>query len=257
MSKKPATATAGKADPLPNLGNDFSEAADQENSPLGPKTPVLDPKNAQGQAQKDLSKGTSAEPQDGPAAAENAQKQPENAENPAETAEKTDEHAADREIHDPPAPDTAQKPIDSPAAAAARERLGAMLPSESIASEAWGIRIELPVLAPAEMGRNSFGQRRVRHVDARLTPVQGEALRYLISGLRSENCEDERGRPVYQPADAVRWLLDRVAEQLPVCQQMLDVERADREQREAARQKKREEKAARAEAAAAGRSVTS
>lgn len=53
-----------------------------------------------------------------------------------------------------------------------------------------------------------------RHVEARLTAKQGEALKKLLEGLKAEFARVEGGRAVSSTADAVRWLLERLGEEM-------------------------------------------
>lgn len=60
------------------------------------------------------------------------------------------------------------------------------------------------------LGRRSDGYIS-RHVDVQLDPVQRTSLSRLLSGLRQAGERLDGGKPVGSNADAVRWLLERLA----------------------------------------------
>lgn len=52
------------------------------------------------------------------------------------------------------------------------------------------------------------------HVETRLTSHQATALRYIYDGLRAARARLADGRYVDSAASVVRWLLERVADEL-------------------------------------------
>ena len=84
-------------------------------------------------------------------------------------------------------------------------------PPVSIAAEPMpelpaSVIIEVP-LGPLDQGYLS------RHVEARFTSeVQRQAMRRLTNGLRQAGEKLEDGKPVTTHADAVKWLLERMAQ---------------------------------------------
>lgn len=66
------------------------------------------------------------------------------------------------------------------------------------------LALEIPTKTPAELSH------RRRHVDAKLTQRQAEALCYVFTALLGR-ARLWNGRPVETAADAVRWILDKIA----------------------------------------------
>ncbi|MCC6494430.1 MAG: hypothetical protein IT424_15575 [Pirellulales bacterium] len=112
---------------------------------------------------------------------------------------------------------------------------GGVLASEHAAPQACSVDLCVPILEPPAPQAASFSSRRTKHVEARLSEVQAEALRHLLCGLRAVHAEygspshgHSSALPVHRPGDAVRWLLDCIAADLPACQ-ALQQEIRDRE----------------------------
>lgn len=60
------------------------------------------------------------------------------------------------------------------------------------------------------------GVHRTRHVEARLSPRQAEAMRRMYDGLRLGHHQLDDGRHVDSAADVVRWILERAADDLGI-----------------------------------------
>lgn len=64
--------------------------------------------------------------------------------------------------------------------------------------------IVVPVAAPPS------GAYRQRHIDVHLDATQAEGLRRIFDGLQAAAAKLGNGRFINSPADAVRWVLERV-----------------------------------------------
>lgn len=103
----------------------------------------------------------------------------------------------------PRIPATAQKPQPEPIAAA-QPAAPIRRPPEVIELKIETIRVEVP------LGTLGTGYRS-SHVEAKLKPPQAETMQRLVVALRDQRAVTLEGREVRTPADAVRWLLDRIA----------------------------------------------
>lgn len=70
-------------------------------------------------------------------------------------------------------------------------------------------RIET-VVVEIPLGEIGNGHR-PNHVEAWLKPAQAEALQRLVVALRDKRAVSDDGREIRTSADAMRWLLERVA----------------------------------------------
>jgi len=91
------------------------------------------------------------------------------------------------------------QPVASPPPAADPVR-----PVEVVQLQIETIRVEVPLGMPGPGYRSS-------HVEAKLKPPQAETMQRLVVALRDRRAVTLEGREVRTPADAVRWLLDRIA----------------------------------------------
>lgn len=83
------------------------------------------------------------------------------------------------------------------------------------------ISINVPIFVPPAYPTGGAQSRRIDHVDVHLTQRQSEALCQLFSGIdKVPHLRLANGRPLYYQVDAVRWLLDQIAEQLPECAEL-------------------------------------
>jgi hypothetical protein len=84
--------------------------------------------------------------------------------------------------------------------------------------------LELPIGAPpvagyedkqVHSGKVSLAPRRSRlHVQAQLGPEAATAFIRIRNGLREQNEKLSDGRPVWTNVDTLRWMMERVAEQI-------------------------------------------
>ncbi|MCO5167866.1 MAG: hypothetical protein M9894_16095 [Planctomycetes bacterium] len=79
---------------------------------------------------------------------------------------------------------------------------------EAPRSRSTSIELVAPVL--------DHGVVEISRIDCRITPRQGRALRLLTAGLEAEGLGVRLGgdvrEPVQTPLDAIRWLLDQIAD---------------------------------------------
>ena len=76
--------------------------------------------------------------------------------------------------------------------------------TKTATSDGYSVRIDVPLLEPDP------GTYEGKHVEARLTAVQGRALNLLFTALHKQGRTLKGGRHVDSRADAVRWLLERM-----------------------------------------------
>lgn len=88
--------------------------------------------------------------------------------------------------------------------------------------ESTEINITIPIGDPpapgyeskqAQSGKVTLSQPTL-HLQAQLGPVAAEAFLRIRNGLRDVNAKLDGGRPVYTNVDALRWLMERVAESI-------------------------------------------
>lgn len=76
------------------------------------------------------------------------------------------------------------------------------------AEQAEAVMVELPIdRSVVDVGWSL-------HVDTQLTPEQSNSLRKLASALDKHQATTRNGQRVTNPAGAVRWMLEQVAEQI-------------------------------------------
>ena len=79
---------------------------------------------------------------------------------------------------------------------------------DDVHRESIGATVWVPISKPVDGGYRS------NHVDVQLTSRQADALHHVLAGLDAAGARLDDGRRVFHKVDVVRWILEKVADEL-------------------------------------------
>lgn len=110
-------------------------------------------------------------------------------------------------------------PVDDAAATDGGRSPDDLLPGCNPPSErAQYITIRIPLSTPPGFPAGGAQAEARTHVDTKLGLNQASALRHLLFGLRNSNAKLANGDHIRFQSETIRWLFDRIVEQVPACQ---------------------------------------